>query len=131
MIRNISLDHGLVKNVCVVVLALGNRLVMVRILKESQIVEYSEDILIPRITFTTDLPLGHILQRRQFPLAPACATTFNSSQGLTLNAVGIDLSRPVFSHGQLYTALSRDHALVYLRPGETTTTNITYHEILV
>ena len=70
---------------------------MVRILKESQVVEYSEDILIPRITFMTDLPLG------QFPLAPACATTFNSSQGLTLNAVGIDLSQPVFSHGQLYT----------------------------
>ncbi|KIM52666.1 hypothetical protein SCLCIDRAFT_140708, partial [Scleroderma citrinum Foug A] len=75
------------------------------------------------------------LHRKQFPLAPAYATTFNSCQGLTLDCVGIDLTRPVFSHGQLYTALSRirhrSHARVRLRPGETTTTNVTYHEILI
>jgi hypothetical protein len=47
------------------------------------------------------------LLRCQFPLAPAYATTFNSCQGLTLDIVGVDLTRPVFSHGQLYTALSR------------------------
>ncbi|KIJ60175.1 hypothetical protein HYDPIDRAFT_32441 [Hydnomerulius pinastri MD-312] len=26
-------------------------------------------------------------------------TTFNSCQGLTLNSIGVDLTRPVFSHG--------------------------------
>jgi len=52
-----------------------------------------------------------------------------------LDCVGIDLMRPVFSHGQLYTALSRirhqSHARIRLRPGETTTTNVTYNEILI
>ncbi|KIM65719.1 hypothetical protein SCLCIDRAFT_112413, partial [Scleroderma citrinum Foug A] len=46
------------------------------------------------------------LLHKQFPLAPAYATTFNSCQGLTLDCVGIDLTCPVFSHRQLYTALS-------------------------
>jgi hypothetical protein len=68
-------------------------------------------------------------------LAPAYATTFNSCQGLTLEIVEVDLTRPVFSHGQLYTAPSRirhhNDAKAHLCPGETTTTNVTYQEILI
>jgi len=37
----------------------------------------------------------------------AYASTFHSCQGLTLDYVGIDLTTPVFTHGQLYTALSQ------------------------
>ena len=36
--------------------------------------------------------------RRQFPLTAAYATTFNSCQGLTLDRMGADLTKPVFSH---------------------------------
>ena len=93
-----------------------------------------EDILIPRITFTTDLPSGFHLCRLQFPLAPAYATTFNSCQGMTLEILGVDLTRPVFSHGQLYTALShirrREDARIRLRPGALSTMNVTYEELL-
>ena len=53
-----------------------------------------------------------------------------SSQSETL-----DLTRPVFSHGQLYTTLTsvqtRFHAIVLLTPGETTAHNITYNELLL
>lgn len=137
LIRNLSLDRGLVKNVRVVIVALGNRLITVRLLRGVggvNVIE-PEDILIPRITFSSSLSSGHTLIRKQFPLALAYATTFNSCQGLTLDRVDVDLTRPVFSHGQLYTALSRirhrSHAKVRLPPGDISTTNVTYHEILV
>ncbi|KAH9929313.1 hypothetical protein B0H21DRAFT_700156 [Amylocystis lapponica] len=133
---NFSPDRGLVKNTRVVIMALGKRIITVRVLRGLGGVSVldAEDILISRISFPALLESGHTLVRRQFPLAPAYATTFNSCQGLTLDVVGVDLTRPVFSHGQLYTALSRirhrTHAKVRLLPGHSTTKNVTYHEIL-
>jgi ATP-dependent DNA helicase PIF1 len=47
------------------------------------------------------------LQRRQFPVRPAFATTINKSQGQTFKHIGIFLRESVFSCGQLYVALSR------------------------
>ncbi|EAU89526.2 ATP-dependent DNA helicase PIF1 [Coprinopsis cinerea okayama7 len=133
LLRNFSIDRGLVKNARVLVKGVGTRLITVQIVRESGVQE-GEDILIPRITFEANLYSGHTLCRRQFPLAPAYATTFNSCQGLTLDRVGIDLTSPVFSHGQLYTAMSRirnrHHAIVRMDEGQASTTNVTYLEIL-
>ncbi|CAN1761723.1 ATP-dependent DNA helicase PIF1 [Linum perenne] len=47
------------------------------------------------------------LPRRQYPIALCFAMTINKSQGQTLHEVGICLKRQVFTHGQLYVALSR------------------------
>ncbi|KAJ2913021.1 hypothetical protein MD484_g7399, partial [Candolleomyces efflorescens] len=133
LLRNFSIDRGLVKNVRVVVKGVANRLVTVQVLKGGGQLE-AEDILIPRITFKSELRSGHTLARKQFPLAPAYATTFNSCQGLTLDKVGVDLTSSVFSHGQLYTAMSRirnrNDAIIRLPPGDSSTTNVTYSEIL-
>jgi ATP-dependent DNA helicase PIF1 len=109
ILRNFSVDRGLVKNTRVVVTDIGRKLITVRILKSIGGVSFSghEDIILPRITFKETLPSGHTLLRKQFPLAPAYASTFHSCQGLTLDRIGVDLTRPVFTHGQLYTALSR------------------------
>ena len=134
LLRNLSIHRGLVKNVRVVIVGMANHLITVRILRNSPSPD-DEDILIPRITFTTILPTGYTLCRKQFPLAPSYATTFNSCQGMTLDVLGIDLTRPVFAHGQLYTALSRvrnrKHARVRLPVGCSSTINVTYHELLV
>jgi len=43
----------------------------------------------------------------QIPLKVAYAVTIHKSQGLTLPSAVIDLTRPCFSSGQLYVALSR------------------------
>jgi ATP-dependent exoDNAse (exonuclease V) alpha subunit len=47
------------------------------------------------------------MERRQFPIKICYAMTINKSQSQTLENVGVYLRKPVFSHGQLYDAVSR------------------------
>lgn len=65
-------------------------------------------VLIPRIKLNTTEKNCYVLfSRHQFPVTPAFAMTINKSQGQTLGTVGLYLANDVFTHGQLYVALSR------------------------
>ncbi|ESK82926.1 helicase-like protein [Moniliophthora roreri MCA 2997] len=46
------------------------------------------------------------LKHLQFPVRLAFAISINKAQGQSVTYVGIDLHVPVFTHGQLYIALS-------------------------
>ncbi|SGY53419.1 BQ5605_C006g03757 [Microbotryum silenes-dioicae] len=66
-------------------------------------------VLLPRIMLKTgsSAELPFTLHRTQFPIWLAMAMTINKSQGQSLGQVGVCLETPVFSHGQLYVALSQ------------------------
>ena len=133
LMRNLSIDRGLVKNTRVIVKGIGESVIVVQVVSKDGPLE--EELLLPRIIFTYNIPgTGYTLYRRQYPLSAAYATTFNSCQGLTLDRVGVDLLNPVFSHGQLYTALSRirrrEDGILRVFPGVETMQNITFRELL-
>lgn len=97
-------------------------------------------VFIPRITLIpSDSGLPFDLKRRQFPLRPAFAMTINKSQGQTMDRVGLYLPQPVFSHGQMYVALSRvgspDNIKVMVQDGRASdnsgvyTRNVVYREV--
>uniref|UniRef100_A0AC35TSH8 ATP-dependent DNA helicase n=1 Tax=Rhabditophanes sp. KR3021 TaxID=114890 RepID=A0AC35TSH8_9BILA len=68
----------------------------------------NKEILIPRIQFVSnDIDLPFEFCRRQFLVRVCYCMTINKSQGLSFEHVGIDLKCEVFTHRQLYTAISR------------------------
>ena len=134
LLRNLDVANGLCNGTRMILLELKQRVLKCRILGGKHA---GQIVFVPRITIepsAEDMPIP--LSHRQFPVRLAFSMTINKSQGQSVVNVGLDLRIPVFSHGQLYVALSRctsgNRIKVLFPEGSegTTTTNIVYRELL-
>ena len=134
LLRNLDPQNGLCNGTRMVLLEIQPRVLHCRILGGDHA---GKEVLIPRITIqpsSEDLPIP--LSRRQFPVRLAFAMTINKAQGQSVSHVGLDLQTAVFSHGQLYVALSRCTSPARIKvlfaadKEDMKTTNIVYQEVI-
>jgi ATP-dependent DNA helicase PIF1 len=132
LLRNISPNNGLCNGTRLIIKQIYSRLIAAEITIGSH---KGEVVLIPRmglIPSDTDLPF--VFSRVQFPMRPSFSMTINKAQGQTLEQVSLWLGdENVFSHGQLYVALSRVSAIdkikIALNNENLFTRNVVYREI--
>ena len=133
LLRNLDVKMGLCNGSRLVVIQKHQHSLLCELIPTSATSDPPLQFLLPRITATPTGTYPFAFARHQFPIRPAFAVTINKSQGSTYNKVGINLTSHVFSHGQLYVALSRvkDWAsvTVLLPEGHHTTKNIVWHNI--
>ena len=128
LLRNLAPSIGLCNGVRMKLLSATNRLLTCQIITgdfQGQIVYIPKIGLIPK-----ESSLACDIKRYQFPVRLAYAMTINKAQGQSLKRVGIDLSEPVFAHGQLYVAVSRasnpDGLYIHLPGDKTSLKNVVF-----
>ncbi|KAL1309905.1 hypothetical protein AAHE18_17G212000 [Arachis hypogaea] len=115
LLRNIDKSSGLCNGTRLQVRKLGNHVIEYEILTGNNV--------------------GHIALIPRMNMVPTNETV--ASQGQTLSHVGLYLSKPVFTHGQLYMALSRVKSkrglkvllMNHVRMSANSTINVVYREV--
>ena len=139
LLRNINLSEGLCNGTRLVVLEMNKYFIYAKIMSGFKT---GTTVFLPRMNLSPaehEFPFN--MTRKQFSVRLGSAMTINKSQGQSFDKVGLYLSSPVFSHGQLYVALSRTTCRKNLRilltenskkcyKGKTYTKNVVFHEII-
>lgn len=133
LLRNINPAEGLCNGTRLTLLEAKNHCLKVRI--NGGDFDGKIHILYRVLHESQDSDFPYKLFRLQFPVRLAFAMTINKAQGQSLEHLGIDLRRPVFTHGQLYVAMSRatnvENISVLLGENdERQTRNVVYPEVL-
>jgi hypothetical protein len=135
ILQNLDAAHGVYNGSRGILTRYRNRVLEIELLTG----QYAgQRVFIPRITSQpTEEQVAFRFNRRQFPVRVCFAMTINKSQGQSVKHVGLNLTKPAFSHGQFYVGISRVTSVSNIKmiweekEREAKSKNIVYKEVLL